>query len=174
MRTLRARRSLVVAETSLALVLLICAGLVLQSLQRMLACRSRDFARSRGDHASDALPGPRYNDTTQVQFFRDLQSRLEGRGGIEAVAAANTPPISAVESVTNIRLDRHAAPAPAKSSWVPRPRSRPDISARLACQSLEGRDIAWSDARPMLVVSQAAARQYWPGQIGDRKAYRIR
>jgi putative ABC transport system permease protein len=35
---------------------------------------------------------------------------------------------------------------------------------------LRGRDVAWPDAHPMLVVSQSAARQYWPGQspIGKR------
>ena len=102
-RALSARRSLVVAETSLALVLLICAGLVMQSLRHMLAV-DPGFKAEHVVTMRVTLPGPRYNDTTQVQFFRELQSRLEGRGGIEAVAAANTPPISGGGIVTNIRL----------------------------------------------------------------------
>jgi len=38
---------------------------------------------------------------------------------------------------------------------------------------LEGRDVSWSDQKPTLVVSQMAARQYWPGQspIGKRIAF---
>jgi ABC-type antimicrobial peptide transport system permease subunit len=38
---------------------------------------------------------------------------------------------------------------------------------------VEGRDIAWSDAQTKLVVSQSAARLYWPGQsaIGKHIAF---
>src|SRR4029079_146303 len=37
---------------------------------------------------------------------------------------------------------------------------------------LQGRDVDWNDAQPKLLVSQEAAKQYWPGQsaIGKRIA----
>jgi len=170
-RTLRTRRSLVVAETSLALVLLICAGLVLQSLQRML----RVDPGFQTDHVVTmrvTLPGPRYNDTTQVQFFRDLQSRLEGRGGIDAVAAANTAPISAGGINAPIRLIGMPARAGEKLMG-PTTAITPGYFRTLGMRLVGGRDIGWSDGRPMLVVNESAARRYWPGQnaIGKHIAF---
>jgi putative ABC transport system permease protein len=170
-RTLRTRRSLVVAETSLALVLLICAGLVLQSLQRML----RVDPGFQPDHVVTmrvSLPGPRYNDTTQVQFFRDLQSRLEGRGGIDAVAAANTAPISAGGINAPIRLIGMPARAGEKLMG-PATAITPGYFRTLGMRLVGGRDIAWSDAGPTLVVNESAARRYWPGQnaIGKHIAF---
>jgi putative ABC transport system permease protein len=170
-RTLRARRSLVIAETSLALVLLICAGLVLQSLRHMLDV-DPGFNPEHLVSMRVSLGGPRYNDTTQAQFFRDLQSRLEGRGGIEAVAAANTPPISAGGIIAPIRLIGMPARAGEKLMGATTAMT-PGYFRTLGMRVVEGRDIAWSDAQTKLVVSQSAARLYWPGQsaIGKHIAF---
>src|SRR5262249_7908024 len=102
-RALRARRGLVVAEASLAPVRLICAGLVIQSLGRMLAVNP-GFDPEHVVAMRVSLVGPRYHDTTQLVFFRDLQTRLAARSGIEAVSAANTPPIAGGGLVPNARL----------------------------------------------------------------------
>jgi putative ABC transport system permease protein len=171
LRALRSRRTLVVAETSLALVLLICAGLVIQSLQHML----RVDPGFRADHVLSmrvTLTGSRYNETTQINFFRDLQSRLESRAGIEAVAAANTPPINSGGIVTNIRLI--GMPARAGEQLMGAVTAvTPGFFRTLAMRIAEGHDVEWSDARPSLLVSEAAARQYWPGQsaVGKRIAF---
>ena len=171
MNTLRARRSLVIAETSLALVLLICAGLVVQSLGHVLAV-DPGFRTEHVITMRVSLPAPRYNDTTQVQFFRDLQSRLEGRGGVEAVAAGNTPPIAGGGIVTNIRLLGVSRP-PGEKLMAAATAITPGYFRTLGMRMLEGRDVSWSDQKPTLVVSQMAARQYWPGQspIGKRIAF---
>jgi putative ABC transport system permease protein len=49
----------------------------------------------------------------------------------------------------------------------------PGYFRTLAIRVVQGRDVEWSDAQPSLLVSQAAARQYWPGQsaIGKRIAF---
>ena len=171
LRTLRARRTLVVAETSLALVLLICAGLVIQSLSHMLRV-DPGFRPERVVTMRLSLTGARYNDTTQTQFFRDLQTRLSARAGIEAVAAANTPPISAGGITTQIRLI--GLPLRAGEQLMGAATAvTPGYFRALAIPVVQGRDIDWNDPDPKLLVSQAAARQYWPGQspIGKRIAF---
>jgi putative ABC transport system permease protein len=152
-------------------VLLICAGLVIQSLQRMLTVNP-GFRAERVVSMRISLTGPRYNDTTQVQFFRDLQSRLEARGGIEAVAAANTPPIAAGGIVTNISLIGSPVRAGEKLMGAVTAIT-PGFFRTLAMPVVQGRDVEWNDAQPSLLVSVAAARQYWPGQspIGKRIAF---
>jgi putative ABC transport system permease protein len=161
-RALRARRMLVVAESSLALVLLVCAGLVIQSLRNILAV-DLGFDPANVVTMRISLPGPRYTDTTQVQFFRDLQSRLEGRAGIEAVAAANTPPISPGGITTNLRIIGSARPDGGKVMG-PATAITPGYFRAMHMRLLRGRDVAWSDPKPTIVVSQAAANAYWPGE----------
>jgi predicted permease len=171
LRALRARRTLVVAETSLALVLLICAGLVIQSLRHMLRV-DPGFRPERVVTMRVSLTGARYNDTTQVQFFRDLQSRLGARAGIEAVAAANTPPISAGGITTAIRLV--GMPVRVGEQLMGAATAiTPGYFRALAIPILQGRDVDWNDPDPKLLVSQAAARMYWPGQsaVGRRIAF---
>ena len=169
--TLRARRTLVVAETSLALVLLICAGLVIQSLGHMLRV-DPGFRTDRVVSMRVSLNGSRYNDTTQIQFFRDLQSRLEARAGIEAVAAANTPPIASGGIVTNIRLVGVPQRAGEKLMGAATAIT-PGFFRTLSMRIVQGRDVEWNDTHPSLLVSEAAAREYWPDQsaIGKRIAF---
>jgi predicted permease len=119
-----------------------------------------------------SLPSPRYNDTTQLSFFRDLQSRLEGRGGIVSVAAGNTPPISGGGIVTGIKLMGMSRPADEKLV-SPVTVVTPGYFRTLGIRILQGRDVAWSDTRATMLASQAAAKKYWPGEspIGKRVAF---
>ena len=170
-RALRARRTLVVAESSLALVLLVCAGLVIQSLRNILAV-DLGFDPAQVVTMRVNLAGPRYTDTTQVQFFRDLQSRVEGRAGIEALAAANTPPISQGGISTNMRIIGSAR-ADGGKVMGPVTAITPGYFRAMRMRVLRGRDVSWADAKPTIVVSQAAANAYWPGEspIGRRLAF---
>ena len=170
-RALRARRMLVVAESSLALVLLVCAGLVIQSLRNILAV-DLGFDPANVVTMRVSLAGPRYRDTTQIQFFRDLQSRLESRAGIEAMAAANTPPLSVGGITTNLRI-LGSARADGGKIMGPVTAITPGYFRTVRMRLLRGRDVAWSDAKPTLVVSQAAANAYWPGEspLGKRLAF---
>jgi predicted permease len=170
-RALRARRMLVVAESSLALVLLVCAGLVIQSLRNILAV-DLGFDPARVVTMRVSLPGPRYTDTTQVQFFRNLQSRVEGRAGIEALAAANTPPLSVGGITTNLRLVGSAR-ADGGKVMGPVTAITPGYFRTMRIRLLRGRDVSWSDAKPTIVVSQAAANAYWPGEspLGKRVGF---
>jgi len=164
-RALHARRLLVVAEVSLALVLLICAGLVLQSLEKLMSV-DPGF---RVDHivtARVSLPG-RYNDSTQLQFYRDLQTRLLERGGIEAMGAANTQPISSGGIITNIRLIGRPSPT-GEPLMVAATAITPGYFRALDMPLLGGADVSWT--RNDIVVSEGAARYFWPGEspIGKR------
>jgi predicted permease len=86
------RRALVVAEVSLAMVLLVAAGLFLSSLERL---RSLEL----GVDADDVwtflvhLPDIRYADAAErVRFHAALQSRLRSIPGVENVGAASRLP----------------------------------------------------------------------------------
>jgi predicted permease len=166
----RLRRTLVVAEVSLALVLLICSTLVMQSLRRTLAVdpgfRVDDIVTMR------IAPSGQYTDTTLVALYRDITTRLAGRGGIEMAAAANIPPLSISGVVTPIRLiGRPTSGTERLMSAITA--VTPGYFRAVDIRLLRGHDFSWSDARPSLIATQSAAATFWPGEdpIGKRVAF---
>jgi predicted permease len=167
--TVRVRRFLVTAEMSLALVLLVCSGLVLQSLYNIVGI-DPGFRADGVSTMRLTLAGPRYSsDTAQIQFYRQFMAGLAGDAAIESAAAANTPPIAGGGIVTPIRLpgevrsdaDRRMSPVTAVT---------PGYFATMGMRMIRGRDVSWSDPGTFLVASEAAARVLWPGSdpIGKR------
>jgi putative ABC transport system permease protein len=166
----RMRRMLVVAEVSLAVVLLACSMLVVQSLRRIL---SVDAGFQIDNIVTMRVnPGAAYNDSTLIALYRDLTTRIAGRGGIESVAAANIPPLSAGGITTGIRLiGRQTTGGEPIMSAVTA--ITPGYFGTTNIRLLRGRDVSWSDPKPTLIVSEAAAKSFWPGEdpVGKRVAF---
>jgi predicted permease len=169
----RMRRTLVVAEISLAMVLLICSGLVIQSLSNMLRIDP-------GFQVQDVVtmrisPTGGYADSSIVALYRNITSRLAARPGIDGVAGANTPPLSAGGISTPIRLiGRPASQTGQLMSALTA--ITPNYFRTVGIPLLRGRDIAWSDAGAYLIATEEAARAFWPGEnpIGKRVAFGTR
>jgi putative ABC transport system permease protein len=165
---LRARRLLVVAEVSLALVLLICAGLVLQSLDKLL--RVPPGFRAENVVTAQVTLSGRYRDSAQVRFFRDLQERLLARPEIEAAAAANVPPVRGGGIVTNVTFV--GVPNPANEQRMAAATAvTPGYFRAMGITMLQGEDVTWPGQE--LVINESMARRWWPGEnaIGKRVGF---
>ena len=166
----RARRALVVAEVALALVMLVGASLVVESLRHMTQV-DPGFRPERLVTAQVSL-GARYPGADQVPLYRTLLTDLEGRPGIEAAGATDTPPLVAGGFFTSIHL----------VGMPPRPDNQPLMCSIVTATPgyframgqplLQGREMDWSDPQPTIVLSESAARAFWPGEspLGHRIA----
>jgi putative ABC transport system permease protein len=93
-RQARARNVLVVCQVALALVLLIGAGLLLRTFERL---RSVDLGVRASNVATFAvnLPIGRYSDPEQrARFHRDFQARLAALPGVRVAAAISRLPVT--------------------------------------------------------------------------------
>ena len=93
-RQTRARNALVVCQVTLALVLLIGAGLLLRSFDRL---RSVDLGVRTSNVLTFAvhLPIGRYGDAEhRARFHRDFQTRLAALPGVRAAAAVSRLPVT--------------------------------------------------------------------------------
>ena len=161
----RLRSALVIAEMSLALVLLTAAGLMVRSfaaLQQVdLGFRPQGVLTGRL-----SLPTRKYrNDTAVVQFFQAADARIAALPGVKAVGWISYLPLTGLRSVQGFNvegrplLDMSVAPGGDMRAVTP------NYFAAMGIPIMEGRGFTDADGMntpDVAVVSQSLARTFWP------------
>ena len=171
----RLSHGFVVAQFALSLILLIGAGLLLQSFRRTLEV-DPGFRPDNVLTARVQLPWPKYGNDTVVRVFQNrLLESVRSLPGVRQAGLANRVPFSSGNPQQELYVEGQT-PKPGEAV--------PVINARtvstgyfdaIGTPILRGRGILSSDdlsAPPVVVVDETVARQYWPG--GDPIGKRIR
>jgi putative ABC transport system permease protein len=167
-----ARRALVVAEVALALMLLIGAGLLLRSLQRL-------FSVAPGFDSSNLLTmqvfaaGNRFDDPAQLQqFFDRAADAVREVPGVERAAFTSQLPLSGDFEKYGVQWEANAEIAPDEDASVFRYAVSPGWFDLMRIPLRGGRFL---DARdevgpPTVVINESLARRRFPGgdPIGQR------
>jgi putative ABC transport system permease protein len=166
------RSLLVVSEVTLAVLLLVGAGLLLHSfirLQRVKPGVTTDKVLT----ASLSLPATKYQQPTQIAaFYEQLAQRIEALPGVEAVSVGTLVPLSGAAvndpfSVEGRALDMSNPPV---AGWQ---RVGPNFFRTLGISIVRGRDFTARDnldAPNVAIINEAMARRYFPNEdpIGKR------
>jgi predicted permease len=170
----RLSRALVVAQISLSLLLLICAGLFARSLQN--AQRSDPgFDPSHVLVASYELGPLGYSEAQGIAFHQQLLSKLSALPGVESVTLADFSPLSFTIHTDYIQPDGYL-PQPGESMEVSRAIVGPNYFHTMRIPLLAGRDITEQDAdkaQRVAIVNEAFVDRYWPGQDAIGKRFQI-
>jgi predicted permease len=170
--TRRLRKTLVIAEVSLAMVLVIGAGLLLESLARLQRV-DPGFDPDRVLVTQLKLPPARYRDPAQVlAYFEQVRARVGAIPGVASVALAFEHPMSPGWTTSFTIAGR---PEPAEGQ-APEARMRPVTPGYFrtaGVRLLRGRDIDArdrADAPGVVVINEAFARLHFPTEdpIGER------
>ncbi len=152
-----------IVELSLALVLTVCATLVVGSMRHMLAI-DPGFDPGHTVTAQVTL-GNNYPDSTVIVFYRSLLTNLEARPTIVAAGATDTPPLVGGGIFSSIRL-LGEPPRPANSPLMTTIRLvTPGFFRAMGMHLLRGADIAWNEPAPTIVLSQSAVADFYHGAI---------
>ena len=169
---LRVRNLLVIAQVAGSLVLLVVAGLFVRSLQR---AQFADLSfEPRG--VLTARLNPRqvgYTVARATQFYDELEDRLERLPGVESVSMAITLPLGYVFESTPVIRDGDAPSSDEPQKLIGCNTVTPRYFDTMRLPIVSGRafaDTDTEDSRPVVIVNETMARQYWPGQdpIGKR------
>jgi putative ABC transport system permease protein len=170
-RRSRIRNLLVVSELAIAVVLLVIAGLLIQSLWRLRNVNS-GLQPEKVLTFNVALPETKYDSARQGQFFIDLKNRLESTPGVQSASAILPLPLSGdrfgisfkIEGRPVARKDEPSADFFATGVGYFRAMGIPVIKGR----DFEDRDKHGST--PVVIVTETFARQYFPNEdpIGKR------
>ena len=169
--TTRARRTLVVAELALAVLLLVGAGLTVRSIQRLRMTRP-GFDTAPVLTASVSLPG-RYSSDATVRFMYDLQARLAASPGVRGAGITTASPLGAGGFYLGRSMAAQGKPPTRENeisvNWSV---ATPGYFAALGVP-IRGRDFSTHDdtaTSPVMIVSESFVKAMFGGgeAIGKR------
>ena len=171
---------LVITQVALSLVLLSGAGLVLRTMQRILAI-DRGFETEHVLLASVDLAIQGYSEARGMEFYVQLLDRILAIPSVRAASVAKTNPATGYAERRSVFYEGQEPPPEVR-------RRRTDLGIRAEINSvspgyfrtleiplLAGRDFTWQDragSTRTAILSRRLAEQLWPGQnpIGKRLA----
>ena len=162
----RWQSALVVVQLSLALVLLVTAGLFLQSLLKVQEFDPGFNAKNVLLSTVDLYPNG-YSRKSGHEFFREVKSRAEALPDVVSAAWARSVPLGIVpRGSSGFRVEGYD-PAPNEDVSAYTNYISPDYFRTMEISLLVGRDFAWSDtddSDPVVIINEVMAQRYWAGR----------
>jgi putative ABC transport system permease protein len=173
----RLRSTLVVAETAIALVLLVGAGLLIRSFVRLQEV-DPGFRAQGALAVSLPLSQEKYRtDRERAAFAQAVEDGLAGLPGVQSVGSAQVVPFSGPGVIYGFRIEGDTEP---RDGGLPEYHAvTPDYFRTLGIPLRRGRAFQASDtagAARVALISESTARSYFPGEdpIGRRIAFNLR
>lgn len=173
----RLRAVLLVTQVALALVLLVGAGLLVRSFQRL-----HEVAYGFGPDGvlivGLDLPAARYEtQRDQIAFYDRLVERVRTLPGVTAAAATSDPPAGGFNMTFSFAIEgRPAGTASGREDDEPLRAVTPGYFRTMGIPLIRGRTIEETDRRgapPVVVINETLARKHWPNSnpIGERISF---
>jgi predicted permease len=163
-RASRLRSAFVIGQVAMSLLLLVCAGLFL----RTLSAGQKRYRDLEPEHVQTVTFDPGflgYDGERACEFYRRLLERVRALPGVEAASVANTTLVG----------NRHTGPLAVTGSGTAGPKDLPPVDQivvspgyldTMKIRLLRGRDFTDTDAGPVAIINETAARQWFAGADG--------
>ncbi len=166
LRAAGTRNALVVSEIALAAVLLVSAGLLLRSFDRLLAA-PKGFRPERILSLQLSLSPTRYpNAPARAGFVRQLIERINAVPGVLSTAAISRLPLNPGNSTRSVEIQGRTSP-PSADVTPDFLVATPGFFPSMGIPIVRGRDFTPRDtgtAPTVAIVNEAMARYFWPAQ----------
>jgi macrolide transport system ATP-binding/permease protein len=169
----RLRGILIAGQMAACVVLLVSSALLLRGSGRALELDPGYESRRVVCLELYSPANLRTPSSRMLQVNRDLIRGISGLPGVRSVAQASRDPIAGIRRVVIAPAGAAAASAPASAgySYV-----TPNYFETLSIPIVRGRSFTSNEAEgeaPVVVVSEATARRFWPGEDAVGKRLRI-
>ena len=164
-RRSRLRSAFLVSQVALSVVLLIGAGLIIQSLQRLKWRPGFDAQKVVFIRMKPHLSG--YNREKSIAYFREVQRRLESLSGVQSVTFAGYPPLRDWGAELRVSLPGHE---PSRAEDILRVKQNGvthEFFEALKIPVLRGRTFDAHDlqeGQQSVIVNETLAQYLWPNQ----------
>jgi putative ABC transport system permease protein len=160
------RGALVVAEVALSLVLLVGAGLLIKSFQRLSEV-DLGFDPQRVVAADISLPYKYDTMPERAEFFRQLLTRVEALPGVSSAAVSQSVPLSGEEQGIQFNVGGSQSPRAEDRHGAIYHRVSPQYLNVMGIRLLKGRGLTEHDtagAPGVALINEVMARKYFAGE----------
>ena len=168
----RIRAGLVVIQVALSFILLVGAGLLMKSLEK-IRTTSPGFSTHGVVATGIDLVSAGYDEQRARNFQDELMDRVQAMPGVESAAYARSTPMShGTYSSTQIAVDGYRPP-PEEQPTIEFNEVGPDYFATMGIPLVSGREFTRADddkGALVAIVNETMAKHYWRGRspIGER------
>jgi putative ABC transport system permease protein len=169
----RARSLLVVSEIAMSLILLVGAGLMIQSFLRLrrvnIGLNTKNVLT-----ATLVLPRAKYaRDDQRTAFFKQLVERMRNLPGVEAASATGTLPLGGTTWGRSLTVEGYPVLSVGQMPSIQYTVVMPGYFRTMGITLLAGRDFNDADTKDsqnITIIDERLARQYWPNEspLGKR------
>jgi predicted permease len=164
----RSQQVLVAGQLALALVLLVCAGLIVRSFQALRDVQPGFTQPDRVQTFTVSIPATMVPEPLRVtRMQQEVVDKLAGMPGVISVAFSTRLPMGSDRASSALLVEGHVDEG-ASSSRTPANRQvkviSPGVFRTLGTPLVAGRDFTWSDVydvRNVAIVSANLARELW-------------
>jgi putative ABC transport system permease protein len=169
----RLRETLVVIELALALVMLIGAGLLMNSFLKLQEVDPGFNPRNALAMTVSLAGASQYVGPSREAFYKQLTDRLTALPGVESASAINHLPLAGDIWTRSLTIEGRPLPPPGQGIEVAFRVSRPGYFHTMGIPLRAGRDFTERDtpeAPGVIILNETLARRHWPGEdpIGKR------
>jgi putative ABC transport system permease protein len=168
----RFRDALVVAEVALALILLVSAGLLLQTLKNLHSIDA-GFRPENILTLTTRLPSTKYSDPVRrVAYFDAVLSRVRALPGVESAGFTSNLPFTTAGNTNGFRVEGIQFPPGSGQDALYREVTN-DFLQTMHIRLLEGRFFGSedrADSLAVVIINETFKKQFWPRQsaLGKR------
>lgn len=163
----RVRGAFVVAQVALSLVMLVCAGLLIRSFDKLLRV-DVGFRSERLLTLEYRLPRTKYRESqAQWNFHHQVMERIQEVPGVQSVSLVRGLPFSGNGGTSAIVLPDREPPAPGQEPEVMFNTAMPNYFETIGIPFIKGRLFGSQDqinTPPVLIINQTMAHRFWPNQ----------
>jgi len=163
----RLRSGFVIAQVALSLVLLVSAGLLIRSFDKLLRVNV-GFKPEQLLSLEYRLPRTKYKEVTaQWNFHRQVMAQIQEVPGVQSVALVRGLPFSGNGGTTAITLPDREAPPKGREPEVMFNSATPNYFETIGIPFIKGRlfdDHDQPNTPLVVIINQTMAQKFWPNQ----------
>jgi putative ABC transport system permease protein len=166
----------VVAEVALAIVLLVGAGLLLKSFQKLQEV-DPGFRPENLLTMQISLPSTKYREPSQIDsFFQQALEKIRSLPGVESAGISTSVPMSGANSAGSFTIEGRTIAPGEMAPWGNRWFAGASYFQTMGIRLLKGRffdDRDVRDAPPVAIIDETMERKFWPDEnpIGKRISF---